>query len=89
LHDSIFDEAQYFHSRRGPSPHWFRDEIQEDPEQKARRNGVRPSLRTRAVQMLGRGKHAACFPIAFAAFPYVKYCRFVGPYLYCLARKSD
>jgi SAM-dependent methyltransferase len=34
-------------------PHWFRDGIEEEPEQKARRNGVPPSLRTRAVQMLG------------------------------------
>ena len=70
-------------------PHWFRDEIQEDPEEKAKRNGARPSLRTRAVQMLGRAKHAACFPVALAALPYVKYRRLAGPYLYCLARKLD
>jgi hypothetical protein len=34
-------------------PHWFRDKIQEDPEEKLKRNGVRPSLRTRAVQYWG------------------------------------
>ena len=70
-------------------PHWFRDEIQEDPEQKGKRNGVPPSLRTRAVQMLGRMKHAACFPVALATIPYVRWNRFVGPYLYCLARRLD
>jgi hypothetical protein len=31
------------------SPRWFRDEIQEDPEEKLKQNGVRPSLRTCAV----------------------------------------
>ncbi|HEY1423520.1 MAG TPA: hypothetical protein VGF20_08715 [Candidatus Acidoferrum sp.] len=56
---------------------------------RAQRNGVRPALRTRAVRMLGRAKHAACFPIALAALPYVKYRRLAGPYLYCLARKLD
>jgi hypothetical protein len=70
-------------------PHWFRDEIQEDPERKARRNNVQPSLRTRVVQMLGRAKHAACFPMALAAIPYVRWGKFFGPYLYCLARKLD
>ena len=70
-------------------PHWFRDEIQEGPEAKAKRNHVRPSLRTRAMQALGRAKHRACFPLALVAFPYVKWCSFVGPYLDCLARKLD
>ena len=70
-------------------PNWFRDEIQEDPEQKSKRNRVRPALRTRVVQLLGRAKHAACFPIAVAAIPYVRWRRLVGPYLYCLARKLD
>lgn len=70
-------------------PQWFRDQMQEDPEQLVRRNGAKPSLRTRAVQMLGRAKHAACFPIALAAIPYVRWRRFVGPYLCCLARRLD
>ena len=70
-------------------PNWFRDEMQEDPEQKAKRNGVRPSLRSRAVEFLGRAKHAACFPIALAATPYVRWRRFAGSYLYCLARRLD
>jgi len=69
-------------------PRWFRDEMQEAPEQLAEQHG-KASLRTRAVQMLGRAKHAACFPIALAAIPYVRWRRFVGPYLYCLARRLD
>ena len=36
---------------------------------------------------LVKTKYAACFPVAFAAFPYVKYCYFPGSYLYCLERK--
>jgi len=70
-------------------PNWFRDEIQKDPEQKAKRNGVQPSLRSRAVQLLGRARHAACLPIALAATPYVRWRRFAGSYLYCLARRLD
>jgi SAM-dependent methyltransferase len=70
-------------------PNWSRDEIQENPEEESQRNGVRLSLRTRAVQLLGRTKHAACFPLAVAALPYVKRRALVGPYLYCLARKLD
>jgi len=41
---------------------------------------VRPWLRARAVQALGRAKHRACFPLALVAFPYVKWRSFVGPY---------
>jgi 2-polyprenyl-3-methyl-5-hydroxy-6-metoxy-1,4-benzoquinol methylase len=70
-------------------PNWFRDEIQEDPEEKARRNGAKASLRARGVQILGRMKHAACFPVALAAMPYVKWRKLVGSYLYCLARRLD
>jgi hypothetical protein len=70
-------------------PHRFHNEIQEDPEEKVKRNDVRSSLRTRAVQMLWRANDAACFPVALAALPYVKYRRLAGAYWYCLARKLD
>lgn len=70
-------------------PAWFRDEIQEDPEAKEERSAVGRASRTRAVQLLGRAKYAACFPLAAAAIPYVRWRRYVGPYLYCLARKLD
>jgi hypothetical protein len=42
-------------------PGWFRDEIQESPENKELHNAVGPSFPTRVVQFLGRAKHAACF----------------------------
>jgi SAM-dependent methyltransferase len=70
-------------------PGWFRDDIQEDPDQKAIRNSNSPSMRTRAVQLLSRAKHACCFPLALASLPYVRLRQLVGPYLYCLARKLD
>jgi glycosyltransferase involved in cell wall biosynthesis/2-polyprenyl-3-methyl-5-hydroxy-6-metoxy-1,4-benzoquinol methylase len=54
-------------------PGWFRDEIQQDRETKEPRNAVDPSFRTRAVQLLGRARYAACFPLAAAAIPYVRW----------------
>jgi hypothetical protein len=41
------------------------------------------------MEMLGRIKHAACFPLAVAAFPYVRMRGYKGTYMYCLARKRD
>jgi len=70
-------------------PKWFRDDMQEEPEDLAKRHEAKLSLRARAIQMLGSTKRAACFPIALAAIPYVRWRRFVGPYLYCLARRLD
>jgi len=45
-----------------------------------------PTPRQRAMQLLGRVKHAACYPAAVAAYPYVRMRRLKGAYLYCLAR---
>jgi hypothetical protein len=85
----INNKLRFGISRLAPElPHWFRDEIQENPEEKARSNHVGPRC-VRAVQALGRAKHRFCFPLALVAFPYVKWHSFVGPYLYCLARKLD
>jgi len=54
-------------------PGWFCDEIQESPEEL--HNAVGPSFRTFLVQTLGRVQHAACFPLAAAAIPYVRWRR--------------
>lgn len=70
-------------------PKWFRDDMQEEPAELEKRYEAKLSLRTRAAQMLGRVKHAACFPIALGAIPYVRWRKLVGPYLYCLARRLD
>jgi hypothetical protein len=64
-------------------PNWFCDQIQEDPEEKSQ------AQYCAALAAYAPRKHAACFPLAFAAFPYVKWRSFVGAYLYCLARKLD
>jgi hypothetical protein len=50
-------------------PVWSSDEIPADPETEELGNTVAPSFRTRVVQLLGRAKHAACFPLAAAAIP--------------------
>jgi hypothetical protein len=50
---------------------------------------ARRTVRQRMMQMLGRIKFAACFPLAVAAYPYVRMRGYKGTYLYCLARKRD
>ncbi|HKV64530.1 MAG TPA: glycosyltransferase family 2 protein [Candidatus Acidoferrum sp.] len=49
----------------------------------------KPTPRRRAIEILGRIKSAACFPLAVAAYPYVWMRGLKGTYLYCLARKGD
>jgi hypothetical protein len=50
---------------------------------------AKPTLRQRAMRTLGRMKHAACFPLAVAALPYIRLRAYKGTYLYCLARLHD
>jgi len=50
---------------------------------------AKPTKRQRAMEILGRIKYAACFPLALAAYPYVRMRGFKGTYLYCLAQKPD
>jgi hypothetical protein len=69
---------------------WFRDEIQESPENKELHNAVAPSFRTCVVQILGRAQHAACFPLAAAAIPYVRWRRdTLARTCICLARRPN
>jgi SAM-dependent methyltransferase len=67
----------------------FRDVMQMAPEQAEAVLQAKPTKRRRAMEMLGRIKHAACFPLAVAAFPYVRMRGYKGTYMYCLARKRD
>jgi len=67
----------------------FRDVMQMPPDQADIALRAKPTIRQRALEILGKIKHAACFPLAAAAFPYVRLCGFKGTYLYCLARKRD
>ena len=50
---------------------------------------AKPTKWQRAMAIVGRIKYAACFPLALAAYPYVRMRGFKGTYLYCLAQKRD
>jgi 2-polyprenyl-3-methyl-5-hydroxy-6-metoxy-1,4-benzoquinol methylase len=67
----------------------FRDVMQMAPEQAEAALRAKPTARQRLMQILGRIKYAACFPLAMAAFPYVRLRGYKGTYLYCLARRRD
>ena len=67
----------------------FRDIMQMEPEQAARALQVPPTARQQGLAVLARLKHAACFPLAIAAFPYVRMRGLKGTYLYCLARRKN
>jgi cyclopropane fatty-acyl-phospholipid synthase-like methyltransferase len=67
----------------------FRDVMQMAPEQAEKALQTRLTKGQRLMQALGRFKHAACFPLALAAFPYVRMRGYKGTYLYCLARRRD
>jgi 2-polyprenyl-3-methyl-5-hydroxy-6-metoxy-1,4-benzoquinol methylase len=67
----------------------FRDVMQMSPKQAEVVLRAKPTTRERAMEFLGRIKSAACFPLAVAAYPYVRMRGFKGTYLYCRARKRD
>src|SRR5260370_470649 len=67
----------------------FRDLMQMSSDQAEKALRAKPTTRQRAMEILGRIKYAACFPLAVAAYPYVRIRGFKGTYLYCLARKRD
>lgn len=64
----------------------FRDVMQMAPTEADAALQARPPARQRAVQFLGRMKYLACFPVALAAYPYVRMRGYKGTYLYFLAR---
>ena len=76
-------------SAAGEEPVSFRDVMQMSPDQAEAVLHARPTARRRAMETLGRIKYAACFPLAVAAFPYVRMRGYKGTYMYCLARKRD
>jgi hypothetical protein len=67
----------------------FRSVMQMAPEQAAVVLRAKPTTGQRVMQLLGRIKSAACFPLALAAYPYVRMRGLKGTYLYCLARKRN
>jgi 2-polyprenyl-3-methyl-5-hydroxy-6-metoxy-1,4-benzoquinol methylase len=74
-------------SAAGDTSTSFRDVIQMPPEQARASLMAKPTARQRLIQALGRIKYAACFPLAVAAYPYVRLRGFKGTYLYCLAQR--
>lgn len=64
----------------------FRDVMQMPVAEAAAALQAKPTARQRAVQFLGRLKHAACYPMAIAAYPYIRMRGYKGTYLYFLAR---
>jgi SAM-dependent methyltransferase len=70
----------------GNAPASFRDVMQMDPQEAAAALQTSPTPRQRAVQFLGQVKYMACFPIAVAAYPYIRLRGYKGTYLYLMAR---
>lgn len=67
----------------------FRDVMQMTPDRAEVVLQAKPTTRQRAMGILRRIKYAACFPLAVAAYSYVRMRGFKGTYMYCLARKCD
>ena len=67
----------------------FRDVMQMPSGQAEAALRAKPAARTRVLQAVGRIKRAACYPLALAALPYVRWRGLKGTYLYCLARLRD
>jgi len=76
-------------TKPGETSRTFRDVIQMEREQAEAALHAKPTIRQRVMEALGRIKFAACFPLAVAAYPYIRMRGYKGTYLYCLARKRD
>jgi SAM-dependent methyltransferase len=76
-------------ARREEGSKSFRDVMQMAPDQAEAVLRAKTTPRQRLLEILGRIKYAACFPLALAAYPYVRLRGLKGTYLYCLARKRD
>jgi len=73
----------------GEPPASFRDLMQMTPEDAESALQAKPDARLRIMQMLGRIKYAACYPLAVAAFPYVRVRGYKRTYLYCLGCRPE
>jgi SAM-dependent methyltransferase len=64
----------------------FRDVMQMSTQEAATALHAGPPARQQAMQILGRLKFMVCFPLALAAYPYIRLRGYKGTYLYFLAR---
>jgi 2-polyprenyl-3-methyl-5-hydroxy-6-metoxy-1,4-benzoquinol methylase len=67
----------------------FREVMQMPLEEAGKTLNAAPTKTQSVMQVMGRMKYAACFPLALAAYPYVKWRGYKGTYLYALARLRD
>jgi hypothetical protein len=73
----------------GEASRSFRDVMQMTPDQAEAVLRAKPTIRQRVMEILGRIKYVACFPLAAAVYPYIRMRGFKGTYMYCLARNCD
>lgn len=71
---------------RGSAPPAFCEVIQMRSEEVSSLLSAKPTVRQGLFTLLGKAKLAACYPLAFAAWPLVRLRRLKGTYLYILAR---
>jgi len=78
-------------SRRatGGAAESFRDIMQLAAPEAAAALQAKATARQKALRFLGRVKASACFPLALAAYPYVRLRNYKAAYLYMLARHTQ
>lgn len=64
----------------------FREVMQMDPMEAVLLLAAKPTPRQRLVAALAKAKLAGCYPLALAAWPWVRFRKLRGTYLYVLAR---
>lgn len=67
----------------------FREVMQMSAEEGAHADSSRPTPRQSTFAALSKVKLAACYPLALAAWPFVRIRQLKGTYLYVLARSCD
>jgi hypothetical protein len=67
----------------------FRDVMQMDTEEAQKALQAKSTGPQRLMRLLGRAKATACWPMALAAYPYVRLIGLKGAYLYCLAQLAE
>ncbi len=71
---------------RGSAPPAFCEVMQMPPGEASSSLSAKPTARRRLFTLLMKAKLAACYPLALAAWPLVRFRQLKGTYLYVLAR---
>jgi hypothetical protein len=67
----------------------FRDVMQMESAQAKAAINAKVSAPRHMLEILAGVKRWACYPLALAAMPYVRWKKYKGSYLYCLAKKLN